>query len=249
MQTITTNNAVKNIKLNDFTIIVGKNNSGKTRFLKTLSEHYDKGQGVSFWEQPVFYNFNSKIPNGLAMFYCNELQEETIKGNIRNAIKQFECLDTVELDFSIAAFRAEKVGLRAIVQQQLSSSQERIICFIIKLNNFLFDKDSKIWVIDDLGDGLDWSSQLTLIKYLQNALGNTSKKVVASSTHQFIINNVSLNDICILERAENNNTRLYSYHNSKSQYQEFKFIGLNNFDFWSRCFYKLDIKTKVIYKK
>jgi len=65
-------------------------------------------------------------------------------------------------------------------------------------------------------------------------------QLVMSTNDRFIMNHVPLKDWTIVKR-ESGQSRIYNYENSKKHFDEFKFTGLNNFDFLAMDFLNEDI--------
>ena len=61
--------------------------------------------------------------------------------------------------------------------------------------------------------------------------------MIMSTNDSFIMNAVDIQNWAVLVR-EGNKISLYNYENSKEIFEEFKFTGLNNFDFYASEFFK-----------
>jgi hypothetical protein len=58
-----------------------------------------------------------------------------------------------------------------------------------------------------------------------------------STNDQFIMNAVNIEHWAVIVR-EGNKISLFNYENSREIFEEFKFTGLNNFDFYASEFFK-----------
>ena len=58
-----------------------------------------------------------------------------------------------------------------------------------------------------------------------------------STNDSFIMNAVDIENWAVIMR-EGNKISLYNYENSREIFEEFKFTGLNNFDFYASEFFR-----------
>ncbi len=64
---------------------------------------------------------------------------------------------------------------------------------------------------------------------------NNSLQLIMSTNDRSIMNEVPLESWTILQRSPGR-AEVYNYHNSKQFFDEFRFTGLNNFDFFASDF-------------
>jgi len=62
-------------------------------------------------------------------------------------------------------------------------------------------------------------------------------QLIMSTNDSFIMNAVDIENWAVIMR-EGHKISLYNYENSKEIFEEFKFTGLNNFDFYASEFFK-----------
>ncbi|MCP4309758.1 MAG: ATP-binding protein, partial [Bacteroidetes bacterium] len=72
---------------------------------------------------------------------------------------------------------------------------------------------------------------------LNRKAGAARIQLIMSTNDQFIMNAVDIEHWAVIMR-EGNKISLFNYENSKEIFEEFKFTGLNNFDFYASEFFK-----------
>lgn len=122
--------------------------------------------------------------------------------------------------------------------EQISMSQGmfRALSLIIQINySFLAGKPSCI-LIDDIGEGLDFERSSAMIKVLISKAQTGLVQLIMTTNDRFIMNGVPLEYWSAIERKPGL-AKLHNIYNSKQVFDDFKFTGLNNFDFFSTKFY------------
>lgn len=123
------------------------------------------------------------------------------------------------------------------MQLDMSQGMFRALAFIIQLNFALLKKMSVCMLIDDLGEGLDYSRSKTLIDILIYKVTGSNIQIFITTNDRYIMNKIPLkywNIICRQPKV----SLVYNYYNSKDTFDDFKFTGLSNFDFLATDFYK-----------
>lgn len=121
-------------------------------------------------------------------------------------------------------------------QLDMSQGMYRILSFIIRLNYAVMNKVSVCFLIDDLGEGLDFNRSKALISLIIRNLTDTSIQAFLTTNDRYIMNKIPLKYWSVVERLPKI-TKFYNYHNSKAIFEDFKYTGLNNFDFLATDFY------------
>lgn len=119
-----------------------------------------------------------------------------------------------------------------LAQSMMSTGMFRAVALIIFANIAKFSRTNTLMSVDDIGEGLDFDRAVRLIDVLMRIMRESSLQLFLTSNDRFVMNNVELEYWTILRRA-GAVVRPYNYENSKRAFDEFKFIGLNNFDFFS----------------
>ena len=122
-------------------------------------------------------------------------------------------------------------------QFSMSQGMFRALSIIIQLNySELASKPSCI-LIDDVGEGLDYERSCALIELLMQKAKRTGVQLIMSTNDRFVMNKVPLEAWTVLLR-DGPEIRAYNYGNAKAVFDDFKFTGLSNFDFFSTEVFK-----------
>lgn len=122
------------------------------------------------------------------------------------------------------------------LQIDMSQGMFRALAFIIQLNFALMSKISVCLLIDDLGEGLDFARSKSLIDILIHKINNSYIQIFITTNDRYIMNKIPLKYWSIIERLPKCSL-FYNYVNSKEIFEDFKYTGLNNFDFLATDFY------------
>jgi energy-coupling factor transporter ATP-binding protein EcfA2 len=142
----------------------------------------------------------------------------------------------------LVALYVKEKGLDWINQTGLSQGMFRVLSVIIQMNYAQRTKGTECVLIDDIGEGLDFERSCSLIKLLIAKAEESSVQLVMTTNDRFIMNSVPLEYWSVLDR-KGGNCHVYNYKNAKEIFEEFKFTGLNNFDFLATNFIN-EAKTK-----
>lgn len=121
-------------------------------------------------------------------------------------------------------------------QLEMSQGMYRALSLIIQLTYAEMASLTGCVLIDDIGEGLDFDRSTALIKRLISKAEKSSIQLVMSTNDRFVMNNVPLKYWCVIQRV-GQRTKIFNYKNSRKIFDEFRFTGLNNFDFLSSEFY------------
>lgn len=129
-------------------------------------------------------------------------------------------------------------------QSEMSQGMYRALAILIQFNaNILWTQakmvgrepkpgDSPMVIVDDIGEGLDFERSKLLINLLVNKAKRNAVQLTMSSNDRFIMNVIPLEHWIVLHREEGR-VRAFNSTNSKAVFEEFDFMGLSNFDFFS----------------
>lgn len=120
-------------------------------------------------------------------------------------------------------------------QSEMSQGMFRALSLIIQTTYSEMAGQPSCILIDDIGEGLDFERSCSLIKLLTNKARRSSVQLVMATNDRFVMNNVPLEAWSLLRR-EGTECRVYNYANSKAIFDDFKFTGMNNFDFFALDF-------------
>lgn len=148
-------------------------------------------------------------------------------------------LEDISLDYTQAGIGIsvhEEEAQNKVLQTDMSQGMFRALAFIIQLNIALFSKVSVCLLIDDLGEGLDFSRSKSLIDLLIYKINNSNIQLFITTNDRYIMNAIPIKYWSILERHPKK-SEFYNYFNSKETFEDFKYTGLSNFDFLATDFY------------
>ncbi len=120
-------------------------------------------------------------------------------------------------------------------QMEMSQGMFRALSVIIHLQYAIYGDHPSFILIDDIGEGLDFDRSCRLIHIIRKCALDSKIQLVMSTNDRFVMNNVPLEEWSVLSR-EGGNITVHNYKNSKAAFDNFKFTGLNNFDFLAMDF-------------
>lgn len=115
-------------------------------------------------------------------------------------------------------------------QHAMSQGMFRALSIIVQVNYSILAGTPSCILIDDIGEGLDFERSCGLIDVLVRKAKNSSLQLLMATNDRFVMNRVPLEAWAIVDR-DANHLQIRNYSNSKEIFDEFKFTGLNNFDF------------------
>lgn len=130
----------------------------------------------------------------------------------------------------------QEKGLKGITDQQsMSQGMFRALSVIIQLTYSQLAGQKSCILIDDIGEGLDYERSCALIKLITTEFHESSAQIIMSTNDRFTMNAVPLKSWTVLNR-KSSKVAVFNYANSKQTFDEFRFTGLNNFDFFATDF-------------
>lgn len=124
-------------------------------------------------------------------------------------------------------------GIEGVIEQgELSQGMFRALSILIQVNYSQMARRANCILIDDIGEGLDFERSSALIEILRRKAKDeaSSFQLVMTTNDRFVMNNVPLEEWSILQR-EACAVHVRNHENSKNNFDTFKMMGLNNFDF------------------
>jgi len=121
-------------------------------------------------------------------------------------------------------------------QFEISQGMFRALSILIQVNYSLLTGEPSCILIDDIGEGLDFSRSSSLVKLMVEKIKGSSTQLIMATNDRFIMNNVPLEYWIILER-QGGKCIHRNYRNSKQMFDEFELTGLSNFDLFSSNYY------------
>ncbi|MEZ2275342.1 MAG: AAA family ATPase [Microcoleus sp.] len=120
-------------------------------------------------------------------------------------------------------------------QSEMSQGMFRALSLFIQINYSLLASKPSCIVIDDIGEGLDYQRSSSIIKILIDKAQTGLIQLIMTTNDEFIMNGVPIEYWSLIERTPGS-AKLHNLSNSRDKIEEFKFIGLNNFDLFTSEF-------------
>lgn len=115
-------------------------------------------------------------------------------------------------------------------QTGMSQGMFRVLSLLIQVNYFQMKKTASCVLIDDIGEGLDFSRSCRLIGLLRKKAEDSAVQIILSTNDKFVMNEVPLKEWSVLQRV-GNRVRIRNVDNAKDIFEQFRFTGLSNFSF------------------
>jgi energy-coupling factor transporter ATP-binding protein EcfA2 len=119
-----------------------------------------------------------------------------------------------------------------IFQHEMSQGMFRALSLMIQLNLLQSLNTQSCILIDDIGEGLDFERSKALIQHILLQAQGSNGQIIMSTNDRFVMNHVPLEYWNVIQR-KGSVCEILNYSNSKDRFEEFKFTGLSNFDFFS----------------
>jgi len=130
----------------------------------------------------------------------------------------------------------KEADLTAVTEQsEMSQGMFRALSLLIQINYSLLASKPSCIVIDDIGEGLDYQRSSSIIKILIDKAQTGLVQLIMTTNDEFIMNGVPIEYWSVIERTPGS-AKLHNISNSRDKIEEFKFIGLNNFDLFTSEF-------------
>lgn len=120
-------------------------------------------------------------------------------------------------------------------QVEMSQGMFRTLALLIHLNFGSFSQKHSTVLIDDIGEGIDFQRSSDLVKLLNKKSETKNFQLLMTTNDRFIMNSVPLDYWCLIKR-NGGITNVYNTLNNKKKFDEFRYTGLNNFDFFATDF-------------
>lgn len=131
----------------------------------------------------------------------------------------------------------EEDGKYMVSQQEMSQGMFRALALFIILICARWNKLSVCILVDDIGEGLDHERSKTFVDLVIRKTFNTEIQYFLSTNDRYIMNQINLKYWSVIDR-QGAKSVFYNTFNSGSIFEDFKYTGLNNFDFFSTDFYR-----------
>jgi len=151
----------------------------------------------------------------------------------------YENITNIEMRESKKGFGLyiEEDGRYTISQMQMSQGLFRVLALFIRLVYYIMSKRSICILIDDVGEGLDFERSKAMVNTMAKKINDSNIQLFMTTNDRYVMNQIPLRYWSVIERKESKSI-FHNYFNSKEIFDDFKYTGLNNFDFLTTDFYK-----------
>jgi energy-coupling factor transporter ATP-binding protein EcfA2 len=113
-------------------------------------------------------------------------------------------------------------------QISMSQGMYRVVAQLVNVHHSLLSGKPACFMIDDVGEGLDFERSCSLIDVLRERLAGTESQLIMTTNNRFVMNKIPLEEWTVLQR-KGSQVHALNFHNSRERFEEFKFTGLSNF--------------------
>lgn len=222
-------------------------------FLETLIQWAESSYGIEFgritpsWLKNEMNRFDlfSDIESIPEMF---NLLPDTQKKNIINAFNslgyKLEKIDTIEGPHEILYLTIKEKGINTIIREGLlSQGMLRCLYLLIFIEYLASKKTPQLIVIDDLGEGLDYDRVTKLGKVILDVCLSKQIQLIATSNDSFLMDVIDIKYWNVLYRKDSV-VKSINMISHPEIFEDFKFTGLSNFDFFSSDYIEQKLKEE-----
>ena len=136
----------------------------------------------------------------------------------------------------VVALRVKENDLLGFTDQlEMSQGMFRALSIVIQLNYSAMALSPGSILIDDIGEGLDYTRSCSLIHVLMRHAAKSKVQLLMATNDRFVMNTVPLQSWSLIKRV-GNDSNVFNYANSKKAFEDFAITGLSNFDFFATDF-------------
>lgn len=137
--------------------------------------------------------------------------------------------------------KEEDLGAKT-TQLTMSAGMFRALALVIFINDCVFRKLNCTILIDDIGEGLDYSRSQAFVNLLIARATENSFQLIMTTNDRFVMNEIPLEYWGVLTRV-GSEVKIVNKQNSAAVFARFEDLGLNNFDFFSTGFFESGFTT------
>lgn len=216
-------------------------------------EKYPEFEKVIKWsEESIILSFiNQGIPNHddlyeLVSKFTPEMKQHLIKmaNKVGFPLTEFDTFESIINKLAIPNKDFDKVKLILLQEKNvdtiltlddLSSGMHRTILLLVLIEQLINLGHPALLAIDDLGEGLDYSRATQVGKLLVNVCRKHGVQLIATSNEEFMMNIVDIDEWNVLVR-NGGTVKSITSSTCPEEFEDFKFSGLSNFDFFTSDF-------------
>jgi hypothetical protein len=130
-----------------------------------------------------------------------------------------------------------------LLQGEISDGMMRALSTLIFIHFLRLQKKPGCFLIDDIGEGLDFDRSTRLIATIIELAEKNHLQLVMTTNDRFVMNGVPLQYWSVVER-EKGTVKVFNNRNHPERFSEFEEFGFHNFDFFAKQFFSSGVQTK-----
>lgn len=169
--------------------------------------------------------------------------ENIEKQSLQQAIKEFNTIGYDIEDARISPIPGKPISVKIlqikekylnnfINQYEVSNGMFRAFSLLVIIQHLIDKGKTETILVDDLCEGMDYSRGKNYAKLIFEKVHNSQIQFIATTNDQFLMNHVDIKKWNILYRNKMK-VHAFNYVNSKEVFDEFRLLGLNNFDIFT----------------
>lgn len=119
--------------------------------------------------------------------------------------------------------------------RHLSQAHQRTLTLLIYYTFLALEGAPTTVLVDDFAEGLDFEHATRLGRYFFDQSKGSPLQMILATNDRYVMNVVPIENWTVLVE-DGSTTRVFNYQNSKKRFDDFKYTGLNHFDFFSMDF-------------
>jgi energy-coupling factor transporter ATP-binding protein EcfA2 len=162
--------------------------------------------------------------------------EEEVRTRVNEVGYEAEEIGVAQAGTAPARLELRQAGRSVTTSlRKLSQAQQRTLTLLTYVTLLERSKTPATLLIDDFGEGLDFESAGRLATLVLRISEAVPLQFIIATNDRYVMNVVPLEYWTVLV-DDAKRTRVFNYSNSKQKFDDFKFTGLSNFDFFSMDF-------------
>ena len=232
--------------------------SGESRITRKMrfeleTDTRDEGERAEWARQAQYLPFSEEM--NFRSFKAGRVRHETVAEAFLRGMRIFGAsfeevvrarvnevgYEAVEISVAEAADAPARVEVRQAGRsvttslRKLSQAQQRTLTLLTYVTLLERERTPATLLVDDFAEGLDFESAGRLTNLVLRIGEAAALQFIITTNDRYVMNLVPLEFWTVLV-DDARTTRVFNYFNSKQKFDDFKFTGLNNFDFFSMDF-------------
>ncbi len=142
----------------------------------------------------------------------------------------------IPIESQLLAIGVREKGIDGMFyQDSISQGMFRALSILAQVNYSQMSERANCILIDDIGEGLDFDRSSSLIDLLRKKAETSKFQLIMATNDQFVMNHVPLEEWSVLQR-EGGHVKVRNIHNSREEFEHFRFVGMSNFAFFEMDF-------------